>query len=107
MKKFIEFLSESVSRKVGSIVDIRDGRDPEVKVEGYGTMPKSTLEKSVIRDLRGMADRLERAKETENVFTMLYGRMTAFPYKLKALIDVENEMRSPAFKRKITLAKHR
>lgn len=88
----------------------KDINDPDVQLFGMGTVRLSTLKKEIQKDLIRFAESIGRrpAKELMVYLTDTEGRHSSgmyFAYRMQALMEVEEYMKSPAVKRKITMMK--
>lgn len=88
----------------------RDINDPDVQLFGMGTVRLSTLKKEIKRDFVRFAEMVgsKSAKELIVYLTDFEGKYSSgayFAYRLQALMEVEEYMKSPAVKRKITMMK--
>lgn len=84
--------------------------DPSVTLFGYGTMRVSTLKKDIQRDLTVFANQVNvrDAKDLMVYMTDFDGKKSSnmyFAYKLQALMEIQEFMKKPEVKRKITLMK--
>ncbi len=89
-----------------------DIEDPMVHLYGYGTMKVSTLKKAIRQDAMRLAEfvGVTDAKLLVAMLSDVKGKFSSnmyIAYKLQALADVEEFMKSPAVKRKITLMKQK
>lgn len=87
-----------------------DINDPSVHLFGLGVRRVSTLRKEIQQDLMKFAEMVGRrdAKDLLVYLTDFKGKYSSnmyFAYKLQALMEVEEFLKSPAVKRKITLLK--
>ena len=88
----------------------RDINDPDVQLFGMGTVRLSTLKKEIKRDFVRFAEMVgnKSAKELLVYLTDFEGKYSSgayFAYRMQALMEVEEFMKSPAVKRKITMMK--
>ena len=88
----------------------RDINDPDVQLFGMGTVRLSTLKKEIKRDFVRFAEMVgnKSAKELLVYLTDFEGKYSSgayFAYRMQALMEVEEYMKSPAVKRKITMMK--
>lgn len=88
----------------------RDINDPDVQLFGMGTVRLSTLKKEIKRDFVRFAEMVgnRSAKELLVYLTDFEGKYSSgayFAYRMQALMEVEEYMKSPAVKRKITMMK--
>lgn len=111
-------LNEAVTSKVLNIngknaksLDFtQDINDPSVHLFGLGTVRISTLKNEIKKDLIRFAE-LVGHRDTKDLMVHLMdieGRHSSgmyFAYKLQALMEVEEYLKSPAAKRKITMMK--
>lgn len=87
-----------------------DPNDPVVHLFGYGTMKVSTLKKDIQRDAMRLAEFVGKIDSAKLVAMLgdVKGRFSSNMYlafKLQALADVEEFMKRPEVKRKVTLIK--
>ena len=87
-----------------------DVNDPTVQIFGYGTMKLSTLKKDIQKDVMRFAEQIGRIESTKllAMLTDVKGKFSSNMYvafKLQALADVEEFMKRPDVKRKITMIK--
>lgn len=87
-----------------------DVNDPSVHLFGYGTMRVSTLKKDVKRDALRLSEMIGMVESTKLVAMLsdIKGKFSSNMYlafKLQALADIEEFMKRPDVKRKITLIK--
>lgn len=88
----------------------KDINDPDVQLFGMGTVRLSTLKKEIKRDFVRFAEMVgsKSAKELLVYLTDFEGKYSSgayFAYRMQALMEVEEFMKSPAVKRKITMMK--
>jgi len=87
----------------------KDINDPDVQLFGMGTVRLSILKKQIKEDLLRFADIIGRksAKDLMAYLTYFEGKYSGiyFAYRMQALMEVEEYMKSPAVKRKITMMK--
>jgi hypothetical protein len=89
-----------------------DFNDPTVQIFGYGSMKLSTLKKDIQKDVMRFAEQIGRIESTKllAILTDIKGKFSSNMYiafKLQALADVEEFMKRPDVKRKITMIKKR
>ena len=106
MKEFKEF--SQLSEAKGSIWDtkpksVKDAEDPEVLIQGFGRMKYSQLKKMISNGFDDMARRAKRGMSMD--FESLLTLMKQGKEMLEAVIDIEKEMESSKYKRKITMLK--
>jgi hypothetical protein len=87
-----------------------DVNDPTVQLFGYGTMKVSTLKKDIQKDVMRFAEQIGKIESTKllAMLTDVKGKFSSNMYiafKLQALADVEEFMKRPDIKRKITMIK--
>jgi len=87
-----------------------DVNDPVVHLIGYGTMKVSTLKRDIQRDAMRLAEYIGVVESVKLVAMLgdVKGKFSSNMYiafKLQALADVEEFMKRPDVKRKITLIK--
>ena len=106
MKEFKEF--SQLTEAKGSIFDTKpkstkDALDPEILIQGFGRMKYTQLKKMIAR---GFDDRAKRAKNGQDYdWRSLPVLMKQGNEMLEAVQDIEKEMDSPKYKRKITMLK--
>ena len=76
--------------------------NPEVIVVGMGRYRLDSLESDIRSSLKDLAD-----ESTVNIISKITAERAVLPHKVKALDEVLKKMESPAYKRKITLAKQK
>jgi hypothetical protein len=76
--------------------------NPEVIVVGIGRYRLDSLESDIRSSLKNLAD-----ESTVNIISKITTERAVLPHKVKALDEVLKKMESPAYKRKITLAKQK
>ena len=76
--------------------------NPEVIVVGIGRYRLDSLESDIRSSLKDLAD-----ESTVNIISKITAERAVLPHKVKALDEVLKKMESPAYKRKITLAKQK
>lgn len=76
--------------------------NPEVIVVGLGRYRLDSLESDIRSSLKNLAD-----ESTVNIISKITAERAVLPHKVKALDEVLKKMESPAYKRKITLAKQK
>ena len=76
--------------------------NPEVIVVGIGRYRLDSLESDIRSSLKDLAD-----ESTVNIISKVTAERAVLPHKVKALDEVLKKMESPAYKRKITLAKQK
>ena len=106
MKEFKEF--SQLSEAKGSIYDtkpksVKDAEDPEVLIQGFGRMKYSQLKKMIARGFEDMAKRAKRGLDFD--WSSLEVMMKQGQEHLEAVQDIEKEMESSKYKRKITMLK--
>jgi hypothetical protein len=88
---------------VGSIVDPKnmDPIDPEVNIQGYGSMLRSQLRSNILKRLQGAVGTAKTAQASENSSNQLYKNLySLFEPKgvlrtmIKAELDVADELES-------------
>mgnify|MGYP001205502949 CR=1 FL=1 len=73
-----------------------------VIVVGLGRYRLDSLESDIRSSLKDLAD-----ESTVNIISKITAERAVLPHKVKALDEVLKKMESPAYKRKITLAKQK
>ena len=106
MKDFKEFSQLSESK--GSIWDtkpksVKDAEDPEVLIQGFGRMKYTQLKKMIANGFDDMAKRAKNGQDYD--WRSLVVLMRQGNEMLEAVQDIEKEMDSPKYKRKITMLK--
>jgi len=76
--------------------------NPEVIVVGLGRYRLDSLEKDIRSSLKALFD-----DSIPNIVSKITAEKAVLPHKVKALDEVLKKMESPAYKRKITLAKQK
>ena len=76
--------------------------NPEVIVVGIGRYRLDSLESDIRSSIKNLAD-----ESTVNIISKITAERAVLPHKVKALDEVLKKMESPAYKRKITLAKQK
>lgn len=76
--------------------------NPEIIVVGIGRYRLDSLESDIRSSLKDLAD-----ESTVNIISKITAERAVLPHKVKALDEVLKKMESPAYKRKITLAKQK
>ena len=85
-----------------------DPKNPTVVVSGLGSYSLDILKKSVSSQLLDLSKRLKGGSEmdVDNVYGMLVKNDTLL-YKLKAIKDVQDELKTSVWKRRITIYKRK
>ena len=85
-----------------------DPKNPTIVVSGLGSYSLTGLKKSVASQLLDLSKRLKGGSEmdVDNVYSLLVKNNTLL-YKVKALKDVQDELRTSLWKRRITIYKRR
>lgn len=118
VKQIQDIISESTQSTIIAINGINaksldfseNVNDPNVHLFGLGIRKLSTLKKEIKEDLVKFADMVGR-RDTKDLMVYLtdfkgkYSSNMYFAYKLHALMEIEEFLKSPAVKRKITLIK--
>lgn len=118
VKQIQDIISESTQSTIIAINGINaksldfseNVNDPNVHLFGLGIRKLSTLKKEIKEDLVKFADMVGR-RDTKDLIVYLtdfkgkYSSNMYFAYKLHALMEIEEFLKSPAVKRKITLIK--
>ena len=85
-----------------------DPKNPTLVVSGLGSYSLTGLKKSVASQLLDLSKRLKGGSEmdVDNVYSLLVKNDTLL-YKVKALKDVQDELRTSVWKRRITIYKNK
>ena len=85
-----------------------DPKNPTVVVSGLGSYSLDILKKSVSSQLSDLSKRLRGGSEmdVDNVYSLLI-KNDSLLYKVKALKDVQDELRTSVWKRRITIYKNK
>ena len=85
-----------------------DPKNPTVVVSGLGSYSLDILKKSVSSQLLDLSKRLKGGSEMDvnNVYGMLVNNDTLL-YKVKAIKDVQDELKTSIWKRRITMYKRK
>jgi len=85
-----------------------DPKNPTVVVSGLGSYSLDILKKSVSSQLSDLSKRLKGGSEMDvnNVYGMLVKNDTLL-YKVKAIKDVQDELKTSIWKRRITIYKRK
>ena len=85
-----------------------DPENPTVVVSGLGSYTLKTLKSSIADQLSNLSKRLKKGStmDVDNVYYALIDNSTLL-YKVKALKDVQNELKTPVWKRRITIYKRK
>jgi len=85
-----------------------DPKNPTVVVSGLGSYSLDILKKSVASQLLDLSKRLKGGSEmdVDNVYGMLVKNDTLL-YKVKAIKDVQDELKTSVWKRRITIYKRK
>ena len=85
-----------------------DPKNPTVVVSGLGSYSLDILKKSVSSQLLDLSKRLKGGSEmdVDNVYGMLVKNDTLL-YKVKAIKDVQDELKTSVWKRRITIYKRK
>ncbi len=85
-----------------------DPKNPTVVVSGLGSYSLDILKKSVSSQLSDLSKRLKGGSEMDvnNVYGMLVKNDTLL-YKVKAIKDVQDELKTSIWKRRITMYKRK
>ena len=85
-----------------------DPKNPTVVVSGLGSYSLDILKKSVSSQLLDLSKRLKGGSEmdVDNVYSLLV-KNDALLYKVKAVKDVQDELKTSVWKRRITIYKRR
>ena len=80
---------------------------PTIAVTGLGVYNLKLLEKRVQKDLIGAAKNLGSERGIETLMYHLYEKNTPLGSKIKGLQEVYTQMKSPAYKRAVTMYKRK
>mgnify|MGYP001595012360 CR=1 FL=1 len=85
-----------------------DPKNPTVVVSGLGSYSLDILKKSVSSQLLDLSKRLKGGSEmdVDNVYSMLI-KNDSLLYKVKAIKDVQDELKTSVWKRRITIYKRK
>ena len=85
-----------------------DPKNPTVVVSGLGSYSLDILKKSVSSQLLDLSKRLKGGSEmdVDNVYSLLV-KNDSLLYKVKAVKDVQDELKTSVWKRRITIYKRR
>ena len=85
-----------------------DPKNPTLVVSGLGSYDLKTLKSSIAGQLLDLSKRLKGGSEmdVDNVYSLLVKNDTLL-YKVKALKDVQDELRTSVWKRRITIYKNK
>ena len=85
-----------------------DPKNPTVVVSGLGSYTFTALKNSIASQLVDLSKRLRKGSDmdVDNVYYSLVKNDTIL-YKVKALKDVQNELKTSVWKRRITIYKRR
>ncbi len=85
-----------------------DPKNPTVVVSGLGSYSLDILKKSVSSQLSDLSKRLKGGSEMDvnNVYSMLV-KNDSLLYKVKAIKDVQDELKTSIWKRRITMYKRK
>ena len=82
--------------------------DPTVIITGFGTMLLSQLKHDVYRKLNDLAQRTKKGDFDMAIYQIVQGEgkfSQVLPHKLQAIADVEKQMSTRQWKRRITMYK--
>ena len=85
-----------------------DPKNPTVVVSGLGSYSLDILKKSVSSQLSDLSKRLRGGSEmdVDNVYSLLI-KNDSLLYKVKAIKDVQDELKTSVWKRRITIYKRK
>jgi len=85
-----------------------DPKNPTVVVSGLGSYSLTGLKDSIASQLSNLSKRLRGGSEMDvnNVYSMLVNNDSLL-YKVKAMKDVQDELKTSVWKRRITIYKRR
>ena len=85
-----------------------DPKNPTVVVSGLGSYSLTGLKNSIASQLSNLSKRLKGGSEmdVDNVYSLLV-KNESLLYKVKAIKDVQDELKTSVWKRRITIYKRR
>ena len=85
-----------------------DPKNPTLVVSGMGSYDLKTLKSSIAGQLLDLSKRLKKGDDmdVDNVYHLLI-KNDSLLYKVKALKDVQDELRTSVWKRRITMYKNK
>ncbi len=84
-----------------------DPENPTVAIRGYGTMSIDFLQENIANELADLSRRVKSGGLEVAAKHFLLDEKSAFMYKVKAYMDVKQELSQSKVKRKLTLMKNR
>jgi hypothetical protein len=81
-----------------------DPEDPNVQVFGVGIWKLSALKKNVEKKISDLASRAKRG-DFELIHKQISDEKSILRHMVQAIIDVEDKLKTPQMKRKITMIK--
>jgi hypothetical protein len=84
-----------------------DPENPTVAIRGYGTMSVESLQENIANELADLSRRVKSGSLEVVANHFLLDEKSAFLYKVKAYMDVKQEMSQSKVKRKLTIMKKR
>ena len=84
-----------------------DPENPTVHLLGYGTMPYKSLQKFAANDLISIAKELKRGNVKKAHNKLIDNFSNIVLWKVKCLNDVRQELKTPVWKRRITMYKNK
>jgi len=107
MKRFKTFSSSEIVEVKGVIANtkpdtLEDAENPEIQVAGFGRMRLSNLKSKLVKDANSISTSAKRGD-----WNSVQGLIDKYQDFLTAHQEIEQEMSSPAYKRKITKLKRR
>jgi hypothetical protein len=82
-----------------------DPENPTVAIRGYGTMSIDFLQQNIAKELADLSKKTKSGQLDIVAKHFLLDEKSAFMYKVKAYMDVKQELNSSKVKRKLTLMK--
>ena len=84
-----------------------DPENPTVAIRGYGTMSIGFLQENIANELADLSKKTKSGQLDIVAKHFLLDEKSAFMFKVKAYMDVKQELSSSKVKRKLTLMKKR
>lgn len=82
-----------------------DPDNPTVAIRGYGTMSIDFLQENIAKELEQLSKKTKSGELDIVAKHFLLDEKSAFMYKVKAYLDVKQELKSSKVKRKLTMMK--
>jgi hypothetical protein len=82
-----------------------DPDNPTVAIRGYGTMSIDFLQQNIANELTDLSKRVKSGSLEVVANHFLLDEKSAFMYKVKAYMDVKEQLKSSKIKRKLTIMK--